>query len=443
MTGEYIVAEIEEHQVIEGADKIVQVNKFGEVLIVDKVSNPVGTRGIVIDCLSVLDKELVSHLNMFRHGNLNADPGKSGLMEDNARVRPIRLRGVKCSGLFISFTQLSLHPDITSKDLLNLKIGAQSNKIGDVEICKQFFRKVKGGNLGGKQAKAKENLVPTFMEHIDTDQLARNPNKVKRGDYVVITEKQHGTSGRFGYLPVLPTKTLFSKFFGLFGYQKPVHYGHVVGSRRVTKSIDATPREGVKSFYDEDIWTQSAYKHFTDKLKKGETVYYEIVGYLPDGGLIMPTCSNKKLKPFMEKKEYKEFIEKFGDETTFTYGCKPKEYKVFVYRITLTNDDGHAVDYPWEVVKGRCEQMDVPHVPELTKFVMGDEIVDDRDLSDDFLHDCANWASEDSKDFPAHLREGVCVRIDNGFTPTILKEKSYNFKVLEGIIKETQDTLED
>jgi hypothetical protein len=40
--------------------------------------------------------------------------------------------------------------------------------------------------------------------------------------------------------------------------------------------------------------------------------------------------------------------------------------------------------------------------------------------------------------FPGHVREGICIRVDTGsMTPTLLKNKSYVFKVLEGIIKDS------
>ncbi len=46
--------------------------------------------------------------------------------------------------------------------------------------------------------------------------------------------------------------------------------------------------------------------------------------------------------------------------------------------------------------------------------------------------------NEDSKEFPQHIREGVCIRIENGsVTPILLKNKNFIFKVLEGIVKDT------
>ena len=49
-----------------------------------------------------------------------------------------------------------------------------------------------------------------------------------------------------------------------------------------------------------------------------------------------------------------------------------------------------------------------------------------------------SMAEEDSMLFPQQLREGVIVRIDGpSMTPKFLKNKSYLFKVLEGIIKDS------
>lgn len=454
MTGNYVVATIKEHLPIEGADNIVKIILFSESLIVDKESNPVGTRGIVIDCLSVLDSKICHHLNMYRHANLNENTEKQGYIEDNGRVRAIALRKVKCSGLFLSFKQLAQHPDLDLATLEKLSDGTQGNSIGKVEVCKQFVRKVKSGNLGNKQGKAKTNLVPTFREHIDTDQLSRNLGKINEGDLVVITEKAHGSSLRCALLPTIDD-SFFGKVLTKFGIKRQPKYEFVVGSRRVTKTIGAKPHGDKQHYYDEDIWTKAAFDNFDDKLKKGETVYCEIVGYLPDGGLIMPSVGNKKLKSFLDKPEYKDFINRYGEQTVFTYGCQPKEFKVFVYRITLTNEDGHAVDYPWEVVKKRCEEMAIPHTPELLKVhinkwnvgtIFGEIPEDDyniRDMREDVQRISRSLAEAPSENFPQHLREGVCIRVDNGYTPLILKEKAYNFKVLEGIIKETEDTIED
>ena len=94
--------------------------------------------------------------------------------------------------------------------------------------------------------------------------------------------------------------------------------------------------------------------------------------------------------------------------------------------------DGESIDLTWDQVKMRCEQLDVPHVPELWTTIWSDV------FSDSQIEMINELLDNDSEYFPMHLKEGICVRIDNGsFIPKILKHKAYNFKVLEGIIKDT------
>jgi hypothetical protein len=60
----------------------------------------------------------------------------------------------------------------------------------------------------------------------------------------------------------------------------------------------------------------------------------------------------------------KVFVKKYGDTTVFDYGCEPGESAAYAYRMTMANEDGHVVEYPWDLVKLRCEQIGMKHVPE-------------------------------------------------------------------------------
>lgn len=164
----------------------------------------------------------------------------------------------------------------------------------------------------------------------------------------------------------------------------------------------------------------------------------------------MPGHSNEKLKKFMSKEEYKIFTDKYGDRTEFNYGCNISDqlhgqepYEVYVYRMTLTNEDGHSVDYSWDQVMARCEQMGVKHVPELARIRVAakpdQEHTHGFDVQVQAIAERVElMAEQNSEVFKDHLREGVCVRIDGPtMTPKFLKQKAYLFKVLEGIIKES------
>ena len=130
-----------------------------------------------------------------------------------------------------------------------------------------------------------------------------------------------------------------ARFFGAKIDDK--EYGDIVASRTVVKSIDTgdvvdTPKG--QGFYKVDIWTEASNKFFKGKLHDGETVYFEIVGYLPG---------------------VQSMIQKGYD-----YGCKEGEYKIAVYRITHTALDGTIYEYGWQQMKARCKELDVPMVEE-------------------------------------------------------------------------------
>lgn len=455
MTGKALICKLGTIEAINGADKIAQVKMFGETVIVSKDYTE-GTVGLLFDCETELSHEFCSANNLYRHSNLNSDQTVKGYMEDNRRVRPIRLKGVRCSAMWMPLSSLY---NLGIK-VPNLEIGQEIGEIDDVKICSKYITQKTKSTKQNKEGKVKLNLTPTFKEHIDTDQWGRNTHKVQVGDLVVITEKLHGTSIRVANLQVIRTKSWFEKLLNRFGFKTlDTDYKFMVGSRRVVKSIDGNEAENKEHYYNEDLWTKIGNEQFRGKLRKGETVYAEIVGYTPDGQSIMGSHSNEKLKNFMSKDEYKEFINRYGETTEFTYGCsKPyvtdngiiydginPYYKVFVYRITMTNEDGETVDYSWEQVKTRCEQMGVLHVPEIDKTLisLSLELLNIRDVQQYLEHVVEKYTESESENFPQHLNEGVVIRIENGsLIPQFYKSKRYLFKVLEGIIKDNPDNVD-
>lgn len=440
-TGECLVCRLKNIVAIPGADNIVQASMFGEIVIVSKDYKE-GDLGLLFDCESQLNAEFAKQNNLYRHSNLNIDPNKVGYLEDTRRVRAIKLRGVKCSALFMPLSSL---------DYLGKGYPAEGTQIKEWQgkpICEKYVRPTRGSG-NNKQIK-KIQQVLHFAEHLETDQLMRNLHKINIGDKLIITSKLHGTSCRAGLLPCTGRKW-WEKLLEKFVNRKN-KYRFVVGSRHALKHVENQAIDKKDSYYEDDIWTESAYKNFHGKLMAGETVYYEIVGFLPSGASIMPINSNEKLKKFLEPKEYKEFIDKFGKETVFHYGCKHGydyvdnghaglekvfEYKIFVYRITLTTEHGQAIDLSWEQVKRRCEELGVAHVPELEEAYILDKCTIVHYQNEDF------WLKKTEKDdpnFPQHLNEGICVRVENGsLRPQVYKSKRYAFKVLEGIIKDNSD----
>lgn len=465
-TGSAIVARIKNMEPIEGADRIVQAKIYGERVIVAKDGHNEGDLGVLFDIETKLSHEFCHNNNLYRHSELNKDKNESGYIEDNRRVRPIKLKGVRTSGFWMPIESLQWTVDDSKKDLDKPNEGDQFTEWNGEEICEKYVPKSNRNKTEGSsknRGRSRESYVPTFREHFSTDQFSRNVDRIEEEDLVIITEKLHGTSGRCGlhqyhrHFSIWDFLKSFYSFLVHKSFPNNKPYKFVVGSRRVIKSIDEEDT-GSNHYHDEDLWTQMSTQNFKGKLEKGETVYFEIVGYTSQASPIMGTHSNEKLKAFMDKKEYKAFIKKFGEQTVFSYGCtKPdltsdpysdgelkgdltNSCKVFVYRITRQNEDGDPIDLSWEQVKRRCEKLGVDHVPELTRFLMKDlHLRSDGEGLETIVN---TLTEEDSKNFPDHLNEGVCVRVENGsLTPLVLKSKRYFFRVLEGQIK--QPSMED
>jgi len=85
------------------------------------------------------------------------------------------------------------------------------------------------------------------------------------------------------------------------------------------------------------------------------------------------------------------------------------------------------------VVKIWCDKLGVKHVPELEKFMFTTQ-EDLRERVNKYLTGMP--MDEIGK---THIAEGVVVRIDNRESFTVYKDKVFEFKVIESIIKDTSD----
>ena len=364
----------------------------------------------------------------------------TGYMDPKKRnVTAMRLRGEKSDGLFLPLKSVIY----TGINLDELNIGDTVTILNGHEICKKYIpirKHYSVDNKVNKTRKKKVPVAPLFVEHADTEQLAYNMNAFKNGDLVEITLKMHGTSGRTGYLPrlvdIVPTNVLAvfceikdrerklnklqKAMIAYFDkHSKPKYdWGLVSGTRRtVLDSFDG-------GFYGSNKFREKHEKVFEGKLHKNETVYYEIVGFTDDGTPIMPKASNKKLNN-------KEFIKQYGEETVFSYGCDPdnKKSDLYVYRMTITNEDGDVVEYTPDFMRYRCEQMGVKCVPLLWRGFIPEEV-----NPGEYIKGIA----EDFYDGPdpvgkTHVREGVVCRILNRPGFAAYKHKNYDFKCLSGI----------
>lgn len=406
------------------ADRLQLGDCFGNTVCVD-LKFKEGELGVYFPTDGQLSLEFAEANNLLRKKDEDGN-NIGGYMDPEKRnVSAIRLRGEKSDGLFLPLTSLESFGDTDT-----LKEGDIINVFNGHEICKKYIprrKNTKGNGGGNRTRKNRVNIAPLFAEHADTEQLAYNLNAFKNGDEIEITLKMHGTSARTGYLPILKghKKNLIDKILRKSG--KPIYeWGYVSGTRRTVLEKEEGDYESSNKFREQYN------DYFEGKLWKGEEVFYEIVGFDTVGTPIMSTANNKKLKD-------KEFVKKYGDTTVFSYDCDPDgedkpQSRIFVYRMTMTNEDGNIVEYTPDFMRYRCEQMGVNSVPVFYKGII--EKKDDTLSEGDIVRDLAEQYYEGPDPIGrTHIREGVVVRIINRPKFTAFKHKNFEFKVLENMIK--------
>ena len=460
------------------ADRLQMGECFGNTVIVS-LEYEDNQLGVYFPSDGQVSTEFAEVNNLLRKKD-DAGNNIGGYMDpDKRNITAIRLRGEKSDGLFLPLKSLESFGDISE-----LREGDRIDNFNGHEICCKYVprKNVRHGHVsdGNRTRKKKVPVAPLFTEHADTEQLAYNLGAFKPGDEIEITLKMHGTSQRTAHLPVFKSycsdhpwwnrviKTVdHTKKIGKFtqkiyeramNHATPIYdWGYVSGTRRtVLENFEG-------GYYGSNEFREAHSKFFDGKLWKGEEIYYEVVGFTTTGSPIMASCDNKKLND-------KEFVKQYGKETVFSYGCAPdglgevvdywdKEctepavYKkvpqsdIYVYRMTMTNEDGDTVEYTPDFMRYRCEQMGVKTVPVMWKGVIPDSWILPGTpycpTGDEPEFNAGEWIKKKAEEFydgpdpigKTHVREGVVVRILNRPKFCAYKHKNWSFKALEGIVK--------
>lgn len=422
----------------ENADRLNLCEVFGNTTVVDKSVNETDLY-IYFPTDGQISVEFGEANNLFRKKDAEGNQVGGFIDPDKRNITAIKLRGNKSDGLVLPLSALASFGDISDLEEGDIVSIFNGHQIAQKYIPKRAGRAgSSNGMAGNRTRKKKVPVAPLFAEHADTEQLAYNLSAFKPGDEIEITLKMHGTSGRTGYLPTLKgyKRSLLDRILRREG--KPIYdWGYVSGTRRVV--LDTY--EG--GFYGDNQFREQHSKAFEGKLMKGETVYYEIVGFTTSGQPIMGDADNRKTKD-------KEFIKQYGETTRFSYGCKPNTYldsTIYIYRMTMTNEDGFVVEYTPDFMRYRCEQMWVKTVPVMWKGIIPESDIPEGvpycPTGDEPQFSAGEWIKNKAEQFydgpdpigKTHIREGVVVRILNRPKFTAYKHKNFNFKVIEGIAK--------
>ena len=331
-----IVVEIKTLVPLEKCDNVQGAIIMGNQVIVSK-DVKVGDVGVYFPLECQLSKEYLSNNNLYNKPELNIDNTKKGYFDENGRIRCQRFRGHKSEGLFMPLESLQ------SFGVLELELNSCFDEINGFEICKKYVVKTNRtlGQPGSRKSKTKIKYESKLIEnqfrfHDDTAMLYRNLHKITPESLIHISYKMHGTSGISSYILCKKKLNWIEKLLSKLNVNiKTEIYDYIYSSRKVIKNEELNPN--AQHYYNEDIWG-IAHNELKDFLQKGMTFYYEIVGFLPNGGAI--------------QKDY-------------DYGCEPSQHAIYIYRITQTNIDGKLFEFSAKQVQDFCKKNGLNAVPEL------------------------------------------------------------------------------
>jgi hypothetical protein len=375
------------------SDNLLGAPLLGMQAVVSK-DTEIGTVGVVFVAGTQLSDEYCARNNLYRHKEFNEDKEQAGFIEDNRRVKAIKLRGNRSDALFMPLSSLAY----TKVDLSELKVGDAFEELNGFEICKKYEVKRKSVPTHEKNKhkvfeRVDEKLFP---RHYDTAQYYRVLDTFKPYTEIIVTQKLHGTLLRFSNIPVKRKLSVIEKAVRKLGVKvQQEEYAHVYGSNRVIKDAN---NEKQMHFYGSDIWTEAG-KKFDDMIPENFVVYGELVGWNPNGAPIQPH---------------------------YTYRMPHMTNEFYVYRVAQINAQGILTDLSWDQVKEFCRDRGMRTVPELWRGKHQD--FNPEEWLDTNYHEKLHGGYPNALplDDDSPCDEGVCIRIE-GLAPYITKLKSPEF----------------
>ncbi|MDR1737701.1 MAG: hypothetical protein LBR66_02625 [Candidatus Symbiothrix sp.] len=256
---------------------------------------------------------------------------KSGFFEEKGRVKATRLRGLVSNGFLMPIGTLET---IYNKSIEAVEVGTKFDTINEIPFVWKYEKPVERTRTGKQRARDR-NVSELFIEgqwrfHYDTEKFENNFVEINdfltKAESIVISQKLHGTSICLANILVKKSKHKFINWLYRIFTKSDSEYRDVWSSRTVIKTpLYKTKHE---KFYEDDIWDTVYEQCFAGKIPHGVSIYAEIVGYTQSGGFIQKGFDYGTDQP--ENNEYLPEV----------------NYKVFVYRITETDNEGIVRELP-------------------------------------------------------------------------------------------------
>jgi len=300
------VVKIDSIEVHPNAERLELAKIAGWQVVVGKNNFKSGSRALYIPVDSILPNSL--EMRLF--------PPGSKITLKKGRVRSIKIRGQMSQGMIIPLTDLN-DELIAQGKLEMLKDGGNAQFFEgedwaeDIGVTKYEPPEPSVPSTMRAKAASKNQINPNFKKYTDIENIKWYTNIFAEGEQVYISEKLHGTSARYGYIPrhfqgfMAPVRAAIMNFLAKWGIVKSHQF--VFGSRNCQLHTGTN-----KSWYKEDVYTKILVQEdMKSKLRPGECIYGEIVGH--------------------------------NIQKNYTYGYKEGEHMFYAYDVMV---DGKWLDFP-------------------------------------------------------------------------------------------------
>lgn len=372
---------------------------------------------VYFPALSQINGDFLSYANLYKHKELNKDPEQSGMFEDNGRVKAIKLRGEISEGFILPITVFENYIiSVTNQELKHVQEGTEFDAVEhegkEFWISKKYVAKKQYSQRSSLSSTKIQYKVSKRLDRVRDDQFRFHYTTIliKKCPYVIhpdtliqMSYKVHGTSGISAYVLCHQPLTWKQKVAKWLTGESFDRYDYIYSSRTVIKNKYYNPEVG-SGYYSEDIWAE-ADKIVRPKLARGQTAYYEILGFLPNGSYIQKGYDYGCVPP--------------KPEEVFTH---ERHFKVRIYRVTMTNVDGKVFEYTPRQVQQWCAQVGLTPVEECYYGRAGDLYPDldpNTHWSEDFIDRLSNdkrfYMELDSPHCTNKVpHEGLVIKIEDG-----------------------------
>ena len=361
--------------------------------------------------------------NLYDKEELNKDTTKKGFISaKQSRVKAIKLRGIISDGMLMPL--ISLGESIAN----TLKVGDEFTDIDGVSICEKFIpivleRTTERNSKKGEQAVKLNRLVEEqFYLHNDTSNFRKNTHKIEPNDIVGIHFKKHGTSIVIGNVLVNRQLSWLEKIAKKLKIKvQETNYDIIYSSRKVIKNQYLNPTQN-QGYYGEDIWGVVA-KEVGDLIPKNWTLYGEVIGYTQAGSAI---------------------------QAKYDYGCEAGNHKLYVYKISVVNEDGKVTYLTDKQIEEYCEKVGLLYKDTFIYYGYAKDLYlqlcTDEHWQDNFLAELEKDYNEKDCYICKNKvpEEGIIIRKENMYEYEAYKLKSKRFLLAESEEQEKEITnIED